>query len=163
MATGSRDGHPMPVPCHTGLNLLLRASASPVVLIVWPPPLKYFSHPSLVIYSFATPPIKRKLVEQIGGGLLIANHLDQSLWWANQKHWVAIRSYLLHSFLQVHRAAAPFTSHGNLHNYAEPKPFSWAKPAAYVGFSSSNFTVQDHIPSTAGDALRQVFKELCRP
>jgi len=64
------------------------------------------------------------LVEQIGGGLLIANHLDQSLWWANQKHWVAIRSYLLHSFLQVHRAAAaPFTSHGNLHNYAEPNHF----------------------------------------
>jgi hypothetical protein len=120
MATGSRDGHPMPVPCHTGLNLLLRASASPVVLIVWPPPLKYFSHPSLVIYSFATPPIKRKLVEQIGGGLLIANHLDQSLWWANQKHWVAIRSYLLHSFPQVHSVIAPFTSCNNLCNYAKP-------------------------------------------
>jgi hypothetical protein len=41
--------------------------------------LKYFSHPSLVIYSFATPPIKLKLGQQIGGGLLIANHLDQSL------------------------------------------------------------------------------------
>jgi hypothetical protein len=33
---------------------------------------KYFSHPSLVIYSFATPPIKLKLGQQIGGGLLIA-------------------------------------------------------------------------------------------
>jgi hypothetical protein len=31
------------------------------------------------------------------------------------------------------------------------KPFSWAKPA-YLGFSSSNFTVQDHILSIAGDA-----------
>jgi hypothetical protein len=40
---------------------------------------KYFSHPSLVIYFFATPPIKLKLGQQIGGGLLIANHLDQSL------------------------------------------------------------------------------------
>jgi hypothetical protein len=31
----------------------------------------------------------------------IANHLDQLLWWANQKHWAAVvvRSYLLHSFL----------------------------------------------------------------
>jgi hypothetical protein len=29
---------------------------------------------------------------------------------------------------------------------------SQAKPALF-GFSSSNFTVQDHIPSTAGDAL----------
>jgi hypothetical protein len=38
-----------------------------------------------------------------------------------------------------------------LHNYAEPKPFSWPK-LAYVGFSASNFTVQDHILSTAEDA-----------
>jgi hypothetical protein len=35
----------------------------------------YFSHPSLVIYLFAIPPIK--LNQQIGGGLLIAKHLDQ--------------------------------------------------------------------------------------
>jgi hypothetical protein len=46
---------------------------------------KYFSHPSLVIYFFATPPIKLKLGQQIGGGLLIANHLDQSLEWADKK------------------------------------------------------------------------------
>jgi len=71
---------------------------------------KYFSHPSLVMYYFATPPIKLKLGRQIGGELLIANHLDESLWWANQKHWVPVRSYLLHSFLQVHSAAAPCTS-----------------------------------------------------
>jgi hypothetical protein len=57
---------------------------------------KYFSHPSLLMYSFATPPIKLKLGQQIGGRLLIANHMDQSLWWANQKHWAAVRSYLLH-------------------------------------------------------------------
>jgi hypothetical protein len=40
---------------------------------------KYFSHPSLVIYFFATPPIEMKLGQQIGEGLLRANHLDQSL------------------------------------------------------------------------------------
>jgi hypothetical protein len=34
------------------------------------------------MYSFATPPIKLKLGHQIGAGLLIANHLDQSLCWA---------------------------------------------------------------------------------
>jgi hypothetical protein len=39
---------------------------------------KYFSHPSLVIYFFATPPRKLKLGQQIGGGLLIANHMVQS-------------------------------------------------------------------------------------
>ncbi len=48
-------------------------------------PRQYFSHPSLVMYSFATPPIKPKLGQKIGGRLLIANHLNQSLWWANQK------------------------------------------------------------------------------
>jgi len=36
------------------------------------------------MYSFATPPIKLKLGQQIGAGLLIAYHLDQSLCWANQ-------------------------------------------------------------------------------
>ncbi len=37
---------------------------------------KYFSHPCLCMYSFATPPIKLKLEQQMGVGLLIANHLD---------------------------------------------------------------------------------------
>jgi hypothetical protein len=112
---------------------------------------KYFSHPSLVMYSFAIH-IKLKLGLQIRGGLLIANHLDQSLSWANQKHSVPVRSYLLFSFLQVRSAAAPLISHGNLCNYVETKPFSWAKPR-WVGFSSSNSTVQVHPRSAAGDAL----------
>ncbi len=116
---------------------------------------KYLSHPSLVMYYFATPPIKLKLGQQVNEGLQIANHLDQSLWWANQKHLV-VRSYLLHSFLQVHVVVAPFTNQGNMCNYAKPKPFSLAK-LAYVGFSSSNFTIQDHISSTIGDVLRQFF------
>jgi hypothetical protein len=60
-----------------------------------------------------------------------------------------MKSYLLHSFLQVHSVAEPFTSHNNLHNYVEPKPFSLLKPA-YVGFSSSIFIVQDHISRLAG-------------
>jgi hypothetical protein len=34
------------------------------------------------MYSFAAPPIKLKLGQQIGAGLLKANHVDQSLWWA---------------------------------------------------------------------------------
>jgi hypothetical protein len=44
-----------------------------------------------------------------GGGLLIANHLFQSLWWANEKYWAAVRSYLLHSFVQVHKRCCSFT------------------------------------------------------
>jgi hypothetical protein len=54
-------------------------------------PAKYFSHLSFVIYFLATPParppMKMKLGQQIGGELLTANRLDESLWWANQKHW----------------------------------------------------------------------------
>jgi len=63
---------------------------------------KYFSHPSLVIYFFPTPPIKPKLGQQIGRGLLIVNHLDQSLWSANQKCWPPVRSYVLHTHLFLH-------------------------------------------------------------
>ncbi len=55
-----------------------------MVLSTWPCK-KYFSHPSLVIYFFANPHTKTET-----WWLLIANHLDQSLWWANQKHWVAV-------------------------------------------------------------------------
>jgi hypothetical protein len=72
------------------------------------------------MYPFATPPIKLKLWQQIRGWLLITNHLHQSLWWANQKHWAPVKSYLLHSILQVHSSAAPFTRNGNLPDYAEP-------------------------------------------
>ncbi len=51
-----------------------------------------------------------------------------------------MRSYLLHSFLQVHSIVEPFTSHNNLRNYVEPKPFFKVK-LTYVGFSSSIFIV----------------------
>jgi hypothetical protein len=44
-------------------------------------------------------PIKLKLGQQIGVGLLIVSHLDQLLWWANQKHRAPAISYLLDSFL----------------------------------------------------------------
>jgi hypothetical protein len=117
---------------------------------------KYISHPSLVMYCFATSPIKLKWGQQTGGGL-IANHLEQSLWWANQKHRAAVRSYLLHSFLQGHSADAPFTSHANMRSAKT----IFLGQTAYVGYSSSNFTVQDHIPSTVGDALLKYYFGPC--
>jgi hypothetical protein len=46
---------------------------------------KYFSHPSVVIYSFPTPHIKLELQLQIGGRLVIATHLEQSNYLANQQ------------------------------------------------------------------------------
>jgi hypothetical protein len=59
----------------------MQISASPAVLSMWP--CKNMFH---IMYFFATSPIKLKSGQQMGGGLLIANHLDQSLCWANQKH-----------------------------------------------------------------------------
>jgi len=73
--------------------------------------------------------------------LLIANHLDQSLWLANQKHGALVISCLLYSSLQVHIFAALFTSLNKLSKYAGEKPFSWAKPT-YDEISSSNFNLQ---------------------
>jgi len=99
--------------------------ASPAVLSMWL--RKYFSHPSLVMYSFATPPLKLKRGQQIAGGLLITHHLDQSLWWANQKHWVAVTSYLLYSFLQVQNAAEPL-----------PATASWATMLSQNQFPQLN-------------------------
>ncbi len=45
---------------------------------------KCVSHPSLVLYVFPTPPIKLELGLQIGGRLLIATHLNQSNYLANE-------------------------------------------------------------------------------
>jgi hypothetical protein len=62
------------------------------------------------------------------GGLLIANHLDESLWWVNQKHSVASRFYLSHSFPQV-RATWAICAEQNQNHFAEPNwhkfGFSW--------------------------------------
>jgi hypothetical protein len=71
-----------------------------------------------------------------------------------QKHWLIVRSYLLHSFLHVKSLAAPFTSHSKLYNSVEPKLFSWAEPA-HLDFSSSNFTEHGHVLSTAGGSLSE--------
>ncbi len=75
--------------------VFVSSRASPAVLSMWPCKI-IFHIPSLVIYFSATPPIKLKLGQQI---ILIATHLDQSLWWANQKYPSVVRLYLLHSFL----------------------------------------------------------------
>ncbi len=69
------------------------------------------------------------------GGLLIANHLDQSLR-VNQKRWPEVRSYLLYPFRCL------LLSHRNLHNYDDPHHFHDPSRYRYFDFSSSNFTVQ---------------------
>jgi hypothetical protein len=117
--------------------------ASPAELSMWSYK-KYFSHPSLVIYFSATLQIKLKGRHQIGERLLIANHLEQSSWWANQIMFITLLAECI---------AVPFTRHRKLHNYHEPKPISWSKPAYFRHFfylfSSYNFTLQDHMMCTA--------------
>jgi len=83
---------------------------------------KYFSHPSLVFFSFfATPPIKLKLGQQIGGGGTTNSKPPGPI--IIMMGQLVVRSYLLHSFLQVQSVAAPFTSHRKVCNDAERKPF----------------------------------------
>jgi hypothetical protein len=55
---------------------------------------EYFSHPSLFIYFFPTTTGTANRWE--GGRLLVANHLNQSLWSAKQKLGAAVRLSLLH-------------------------------------------------------------------
>ncbi len=80
-------------------------------------------------------------------GLLISNYLDQSLWSTNQKYWAAVRSNLLHSFLEVHNCVETFTSHSKLHEFGVEKPISWAKPA-HFHFLTVHFIVWSDILST---------------
>jgi hypothetical protein len=78
--------------------------------------------------------------------LLIANHLDQSLWSTNQKYWAADRSNLLHFFFWRCTTTISCT------NFSAEKPISWAKPAHFDLFTI-NCTVWSHILSTGGDAV----------
>jgi hypothetical protein len=71
-------------------------------------------------------------------GLLIANHLDWSLWSTNQKHWTAVRFNSLHSFFGGARLCCAFYQ---------------PRQAAHFDFLTINFTVWSHILSTIGDAL----------
>jgi hypothetical protein len=121
---------------------------------------------------FATSPIKLNSRQQMGGGLLIANHLDQSLWWANQKH----SSHIYYRKCAQHNVVSAFTNSPEVRSYLLLHSFyqqivklCWAKnhfpkPNRHIFWHFfSNFTVQDHILSTAGDALKDIKlrKTLC--
>jgi hypothetical protein len=110
--------------------------ASPAVLSLWT--WKIFHIPG---YFFSTPPIKLKLgLLQIGGRLLIATRLDQS-------------KLSSQSTAGVLGFAIPFYQPEQIGNKnVGPKPFRSPK-LAWFDFSLSNFAVQGHTLSSAGDAL----------
>ncbi len=76
--------------------------------------------------------------------LLIANHLDQSLWSNNQKYWAAVRYNLLHSFLEVHNCVASFTSYGKLHEFGAEKPIPWAKTSTFWLSRNKFYCLESH-------------------
>jgi len=101
---------------------------------------------SLAGFYFGNPTNKTVTGTAYTWELLIANHLDQSLWSTNQKYWAAVRSTTVLRFLP---ATASFT------NLVQKKPISWDKPAHY-DFFTINFTVCSQILSTVGYALSYI-------
>jgi hypothetical protein len=65
---------------------------------------KYFSHPSLGYNFFPTLPIKLKLGLEVGDRQLIANHLDQSNYLANQKQG-EVNKYDLIVFIRLFQSS----------------------------------------------------------
>jgi hypothetical protein len=102
-------------------------------------PAKKNSHPSLVIYFLATQLIKWKLGQQIGEGLLIANHLDHSLY----SNPIVIITLFFAGALRCCDLYQPC----KLCTYVGPNHFR-----RQTGIFSPYCA--DHILSTAGDALR---------
>ncbi len=102
------------------------------------------------MYFFATRPIKPKQigVELLGNskpfGLIIMMGQSETLSSDSQ-----IRFITLFCGVDTIPLLRHFTSHRKLYNYAGPKPFS----ERILTFSSSNFNVEYHILSTAGDAI----------
>jgi hypothetical protein len=73
--------------------------ASPPMLSIWP--CTNISHIRVLVTNFfPTPPIKLKLWLEVGGRLVIATHLDQSNYLANQKQG-ALKKYDLIVFIRV--------------------------------------------------------------
>ncbi len=102
--------------------------------------------------SLQPPPIKLKLGQQIGGGTTNSKPAAGPIIILMMGQLV-VRSHLLHSFLEVHSVAVPFTSHPQSVQLCEElKPFCWAK-LAHFDFPSPDFTLHYHILSTAEDVL----------
>ncbi len=99
----------------------------------------YFSHPSFSYLLFRNPTYKTETetANTWGWELLIANHLDQSLWWMGQSDTLISSQITFITLFSAgaHNCCAFYESHCKLlYNYAEPKPFCWAKLAHFWPF-----------------------------
>jgi hypothetical protein len=108
--------------------------ASPVVQYVTLK--KYFSHPTL--------PIKMKLGLQTGGRLLMATHLNQWNYLANQKQG-AVNKYDLTVFVRLFHGSESHTFFQGHRSFP-------ANPLDLTAVHYQRFPVQGHILSTHGDA-----------
>jgi hypothetical protein len=88
-------------------------------------------------------------------GLLIANHLDQSLWSSNQKYWAAVRSILILFFGGTQLCCAL------LHDLVQKNQFPEVNWHIFT-FSQSILLSGVHILSTIGDALRSLHLEVSK-
>jgi hypothetical protein len=108
-------------------------------------PWKNISHIQvLVTYCFPTLPIKLKLGLQIGGRLLMATHLDQWNYLANQKQGT-VNKYDLTVFIRLFQGSESctfFQGHRSLP----------VNPLDLTAVHYPRFPVQGHILSTNGDA-----------
>jgi hypothetical protein len=84
---------------------------------------KYFSHPNLLVYFFATPPIKLKLGQEIGGGSHNSKPPEPIIM-LGQWETLSGSQITFNTLFSAGSFAMPFTSHRKLCNYTEPKPFS---------------------------------------
>ncbi len=119
--------------CHILLEHLQRCE-------VCDPAKKNFT--SKFSYLLLSNPTHKIKMGTASGRQLIANHLHQSIWLANQKQGAAVRSYYILLWL-VLGFAVPFTSLSKLCKSVGPKPLCWAKLECF-DFSSPNFNLQGH-------------------
>ncbi len=108
--------------------------------VMWP--CKNIFHIQFSFFSFCNPTHKTETgtAKQIGGTLLIATYLDQSLWWANQKYWPSDHIYYS-LFCRCTVLLRPLPATPNCATMLSQNHFP--DPNRHVlTFSSSNVTVQ---------------------
>jgi hypothetical protein len=116
------------------------------MLSMWP--CKHFSHIQVLVPNFfPTPPIKLNPGGQVGGRLLIATHLDQSNYIANQKQGV-VNEYNLIVFIRLFQASESCLFQRVSSGFTG---FDW-----WASSKTSCVRRGAHILSIGGDALNEL-------